>query len=455
MRQLVVVLSVVAACGGSGTKAHVDAAATPDAPAIDAPSPVIDAPSIDAPPPTIDATPPAPVTITVFDEGAPIPGADVVWNDATGAVIAHDTTDMAGQVSRVVPGGSSVTAIFHLVMTPFARTTVTTLDVQPGDQLVAGMPVKEDGSAIGMVHATLPGSYPGAAHYSVSVGGITQNADISPLDMALVDTSLNAGGTFNAYALAVDAAFHPLAFSSLTALTPPAFGGTVNATFGPWRTDFAHLIVTNTNGPMNAPWNTSIALRDDHAIFNWLSADGTLDMTGAGSGFITTIPADAPTSYTYHAIAGLVNSSVNELGRIPASTMSLAIDFSHAPAMMTSGTSSVVPSGTPIVSFTAGTPDTSAGTVIQLNWQEGSNLLMWLLAAPAGTAQPIRYPDLPDELAADRLAPSTVFTLTEMSSIASPVLFPDEASFRRNWGVIGEGLDFLGPYTVFMSVIEL
>jgi hypothetical protein len=90
---------------------------------------------------TSDAAPTGPVSVTVYEtEGArvPVPGATVLFSDATHTVMA--TTSADGVASAEIAAGATVT-----VVRPGAPandddvfTIVTTLDVRPGDALVFG-----------------------------------------------------------------------------------------------------------------------------------------------------------------------------------------------------------------------------------------------------------------------------------------------------------------------------
>src|SRR5579883_357570 len=74
--------------------------------------------------------PPAPVVVQVLSASGPEQGVNVVFQDATGAVITSGTTDATGRFGRVVPAGSMATVLLGNTANP---NNMTVVGVQPGD----------------------------------------------------------------------------------------------------------------------------------------------------------------------------------------------------------------------------------------------------------------------------------------------------------------------------------
>jgi len=154
-------LIFVAACGGSSSSPDAggaDAAVTPDAPG------------------TPDATPMGDVTVTTYNQccsGAndtPVAGVRVVAVQPDGSGGPTGMTDASGKITLSgVVAGASITAVYE---SGTSVQMVTTLDVQPGDDLVygwhraAGPP---SGGGGGTLSLTFP-AYTGATSYAVSTG---------------------------------------------------------------------------------------------------------------------------------------------------------------------------------------------------------------------------------------------------------------------------------------------
>lgn len=76
-------------------------------------------------------TPPAVVTVAVFDLAAPVAAVPVYFLDGAGALIATRDTDAAGLATAEMPTGGSVTAV--IPSGGFAPRLATALGVLPGD----------------------------------------------------------------------------------------------------------------------------------------------------------------------------------------------------------------------------------------------------------------------------------------------------------------------------------
>lgn len=198
----VAVLVALVACGSSHD--HPDAriadVVVADTAAIDA-----------APDATPDASVPGSVTITVYDNTQspqPVPGMPVLFQDASGAVVAAVTTDAQGQATAVMAAGGSVTAKRPQRNGVTGDLVYMFLGVKPGDRLMAGAPTAATPTSF-PVTFTVP-AYAGAYSYRVAtqcgLGGsapatlTTLNAQLScsPVDVYL--TALDTTNQHNTLA---------------------------------------------------------------------------------------------------------------------------------------------------------------------------------------------------------------------------------------------------------------
>ncbi|WP_394840283.1 hypothetical protein LVJ94_25695 [Pendulispora rubella] len=126
------------------------------------------------------------VNVAVFDDGAPLAGRHIVFQDGAGAVVAEATSGDDGKASADAPAGGMVTVAYGNSV--YQLITVT--GVQPGDDIVIGETEDEGGAArvVSTARVKLPGAYPKAARYTVSLGvGATEVprvADPLPLPVA-------------------------------------------------------------------------------------------------------------------------------------------------------------------------------------------------------------------------------------------------------------------------------
>ena len=188
-------IALVTACGGD------DGGASPDAADLDAAVPDAEVP---------DADPSGPVTITVTGEGSPIPDVDVVFNDATGAVLSHKTTGSDGKATEtMLPGGSLTIA----VQPPSGYFTVTYSDVQPGDDLVwqFDAPVP---ATVGDLAVTLPGVQANATRYDVQIGcrTFTTNNPALPVTGTITADCLGSDDKIDVVAIAYAANGSPVGY---------------------------------------------------------------------------------------------------------------------------------------------------------------------------------------------------------------------------------------------------
>lgn len=406
-------LTFAAACGG-------DDAASPDA-TTDA---ATDA-GVDASP---DAADPV-VRITVLGGGNPIPGVDVVWSDAAGAVVTHERTDATGSTSEPLAAGGAVTVA---VATPDGNIAVTYAAVEPGDdlRLVLGAAPPDP---ISDATITWPGPFTGAARYRVSLGCVAlDTADpTAPTTTSLPRACLGSDQRVTATAVALDGNDAALAWAiaddvAVTAGTPTAIA------LGAWQAG-APLAVTLTNPPAGAV----AAQLDPHGFIDGLDHGGAVARAGATAGgfaLSSSVPAGVLDRLGYVVLV-TTGAALHGLA-VGRDDVPTAASHDLATALLP-GLGPVTPSGVDgrlVMTWTAGTATSADGLVVLTSWTDGPQRGAWYAVAPPTAAGSLTLPALPEALAAFRIAPTATvrgaLVAVEGDGIA------DYAQFRR------EGLGF-------------
>jgi hypothetical protein len=426
MKQLALVLAI-AACGGKSGGTTADA------------------------PPVADAAPDAPstgvVSVTVVLNAVPTAGATVFFSDATGHLITSSTTGADGKGSATVAAGSSVTCeLTGGTPGSLAHLIETTFDVQPGDEIVCGLPAPvTTSSPQGTVQVTLPGVYAGAAFYSVDMGGCSSNnATAAPMSVALNTTCVASTNTFDALALAKDSSSGSmLAYATSLGLTPPGAGKSSNVTMPSWRTDFGVHNIAVSNAPPNAELATTFGLSHDTAAWN---IDGSTATTSAAGGAAVSFPypmsIGTSVSYTvqvdYPPSLGARPTQQYIVREPPSSLQDEALDFGTLPALLSRAAYVLDRHTTPVVSWAAADSlATTTGGATTLVWTTPGEQWVWAAAVPS-SATSVQFPDLPDSLAGDRVTPSQPYDQVVVVFVEG-TMFAGPADFRSHWAnIIGE-----------------
>jgi hypothetical protein len=395
---------LVAACGGGGGEAD---AGTPDASISDASLP--------------DAVTTGLASITVTIGGTPLAGADVVLHDPAGEVTASLKTDVNGRAEAEVAAGAMLTVIVRPEPDDEGF-RVTYMDVEPGDALELAFP-SLSAEDRGTASVTLS-PFEGAPLYRIDVECMSLvTTDISfPITVYIDESCVSPNGNFHIVATALDAAWQPIAFSTLRDIPSDPYVP-VPVTMPAWRQDFGTLDVVGTDVP---PAGRLAAVQ------TWLDADhvsfqGPSDQKEVFPGSSATLsvryPAGFASLFDYQVMLGL-GSAPDDLESVsmirvrteapppPTDVMSFAEDF--LPGISLPAVTAVDPAR-PEIAWTAhGDLSTTDGAAFTLVWSpiEGPPE-RWILLAPPGVASPARVPALPEALA-DWRPPSGV---THMAQI--------------------------------------
>jgi hypothetical protein len=189
---------------------------------------------------------PALVTVAVRSALGVEEGVTVVFQDASGAVLASAVTNAGGVASQMVVAGSQVTA---LMGTPLAPQLVTIESVAPGDVLSL-YDTKNDPTNFTVGVALGPDAAAPAGTETVYVRIGDCYLDEVPGTTTIEDPSCQSQGQFPVYAYAQggpDAGNAVLGYTYQKGNAVPTDGGTANVTLnGPWLTTTGTQTVATT-----------------------------------------------------------------------------------------------------------------------------------------------------------------------------------------------------------------
>jgi hypothetical protein len=374
MRNLLVGLVLIAACGDDSGGSGTDGPAGGDGGGSDA--------RADAPIATGMAT------VVVEENGAAAVGADVVFHAADGTVFEAKQTGNDGRAMGMVHPGSLVTVIQE-----GGPTTVG--GVQPGDEIVFSDPATIS-NAVGMAQVTLATPVPeGAANFEVTLGCNSANTDTAgaPVAVTIYSDCVGLGNQFNAVAFAFDVDGNPLAYALATDLMPATAGDTA-VTMGPWLTDWKPLEISIAN-----PGGNVIALFGElNGLRNGIEFSVGGDTFALGAGPLRMNHPRAFFDRVFYLTlviygAGMTPSDVRGILRLEAAPAdTVALDLANALPRITAGAAT-----TTEMTWTSEAPLTDADLLlIELNHSNGS--ATWTFLLPPDTPSPFTLPALPSAL---------------------------------------------------------
>jgi hypothetical protein len=422
MRREVVILFVLAACGGSG-------GSSPDAARADG--------LIDSSP---DATPTGLVSVTVLEAGQPVAGAAVVFSDPDGHVVSTSTTGPDGKAAETLAAGSSVTCD-PTFGTGTTHALLTIFDVQPGDQLVMGDPVMPSPAASpeGTVQVGVS-AVTNAVSYAIDLGGCTAtSSNPGTIAVTLTTACLNSAGTYDALALALGADGSAISYAVALSETAPGGANTGGLTMPAWRTDFATHTITVSNAPASTPISSFFVLDHDAARFASIplpsytsSATGTATMTmrypkQLGTWADEAVVVEQPAGSSGQPFRMYLAST--PIGNIQDETADFA-----APPKITGTELFVAPNdSTPTISWDSpGSFTGTTGGLVEVRWHSATDSWIWSAVVAPGATNRVRFPDLPAALAVDRTPSTQVFDSGAVEFLQG-TMFADETALRTDW----------------------
>jgi len=180
------------------------------------------------------ARPETPAAVTVYDDGTPYADRWVVFHDPAGNVLSSAKSDAAGKVAARIPDGGMVTVAYGSSI----QRLVTVVGVKPGEGLIVGEKEDEgeDGNTLVRARVTLPGRWPEAARYVVSLGvAVSEVPDpTQPITLSVLER-LVVKGRFAVLAEAVAPSGEAVAHAFTWAEAGDA--GTADVSLPAWSTD--------------------------------------------------------------------------------------------------------------------------------------------------------------------------------------------------------------------------
>lgn len=424
--------------GGSISLSTVDASTNPVADA----APAIDAGTVTH----VDAGPTTASVLVVTANKLPEPGVQVVFHDASGAVLGTETTDATGIATHPMPAGGSVTAVFGNAT---ASNLVTILGAQPGDALTTLDPARIGNVAFAVTPpagaaptgtANLVVRFGTCSFYFPSTGGA---ADL------VVTYCDNPSDVTTVVLVAVNGNGAPLASTALTGVTFAA--QTALSFVDPWVPTTMTDTVTVTGVPANG------AVADSNPQVNLAVS------TCAGTDSITTYRFE---NNPANLAGGTFTEGVNRL--LPTAAFAQnEIDFYESPsgglalrALVTRGalaatrtvdfgtplpviTSSTIAGGAaPAVTFTsASTLAGTKGIETYFTWSNDNTGGNWLVYAPPTTTT-IAPPALPAALATFAPNAQSVFGDAPFVAAIDATFLPSYATVRASASALAPGKGF-------------
>lgn len=383
-----------------------------------------------------------PVTVTVHDQnGALVPGAQVVHHDPNGEVIATAVTASNGTATLQDVGRGDAITTGYVELDGETR-LFTFLGVEPEDVLVSGRAEDAEPTPIATVTMTLESGHPGAAFYQYQFGC----SSIGVIQTGGIPASIHAGcvepaDTLDVVAIASDANDAPLAFA--VELDVPISSPSIAV--GPWRTDWRTVAMTVTNAPAGAAdvyaggsvnegtrsWSPPTLFHEPIAA----GASATLDVllpNDIGSSQSTGAQLWFSNGVDYDGISLITDREVPFATSV---TYDLAADL--LPRLMPS--IDETDADRPTVSWTTGGFESDGGG-ISVYWQNGGDTSSWQLIVPPDSVD-VRLPALPDAMASFRpsvlgsaLLPAVVFVDSDALDGYDAVRARGGASFDPNLG---------------------
>jgi hypothetical protein len=428
---LLALASLSLACGSNGNAEPTVEAGTPPAqdsglpsgqdattPPIDSGSPDVttDAGTADAGTADVDAAPSASLTVTVLRGGAPESGVVVVFQQATGAVVATTTTDASGSVSRSVTAGSQVTAVLGTTQNP---NLVTVQDVENGDMLtLVDSPSTSSPNSPEPVAVTLPAtSWDAAANVAIYAGACTG----STTSDVFLEPACTSQGTFPLFARATDATGE-VAYTYQVGNAADADGGPLAITLSrAWSTSTATETIEASSVPV-VPGDAGVSLGTVGFDYSEVAGGVPLSLQSVSAPVEDGGPQQA---YVVHAgypdftqqdayvlLNGLQeDSEVFAVTRTAPSTVSQTTSIALGTLPVFTGASvNANDAGSPeqpVLSWTtAGSLSAANGVFVMVQWYapppDGGNVDIngtWTVVAPA-TATTVQAPSMPMSSAA-------------------------------------------------------
>ncbi|WP_394840654.1 hypothetical protein LZC95_26500 [Pendulispora brunnea] len=374
------------------------------------------------------------VNVAVYDDGAPLSGRHIVFHDAAGAVVAEATSGDDGKASAEAPAGGMVTVAYGNSV--YQLITVT--GVQPGDEIVVGETEDEGGAArvVSTARVKLPGAYPKAARYTVSLGvGATEVPRIAdPLPLPVAKRFLVDEKKFRVLGEALDEKGAPAAYAFDWANLPQTNPRhDVDVRLPAWSRAFRELTLalsTPPEGLSTVEGQVSVLANERDRFERPRQSAPVADPTPLR--FL--IPKALEGDTVYRLEFGYAGSPDKAMLARSDKALSDTTRIDLRESLLPRVSSATVDGGADVARPTvryhvAGDASQADAAIVRLAWHDAREHL-WIILAPPATAE-IRLPELPVSL--------KDWTVGRSSIAAAAALI--EASFYKGYDDIRhEGL---------------
>ncbi len=361
-----------------------------------------------------EAQQPAPIVVTVSRRGHPVPGAHVVYGDDSGAAAFVDRTGADGRTSRRVAPGSMVTVIDASAPTEIT-TRYTIVGVEPGDQLRVDRE-REHEAVVGTAVVALPGAFDGAAHYDVDIGCqrfVADRAD-EPVRIHFGARCVNSRGAITVRATALSPDHEPLAHAVRRDVSARG-EREVPVALAEWSDTWEPFELVLVGAP---PGATGVALQCSQTVgalefdlpMQLARLDGrpvrfsfrTVPNLGASLRLIAMVgygPTSAPDGVAFY------------VERVAAGARARTVDLRDAllPRIADVALSPIRTARPEVTWVASGDLSKTDGGVLRVAWRAGTSRHEWWIVLPPTARSPLRFPELPDELAAFGPGPTARF----------------------------------------------
>ncbi len=328
----------------------------------------------------VDAALPSkgPVTVTFYYVD-PVPDANIIIYDPTGAVFAESTTDLNGtRKFEDVPRGSTLTVGKSLGNAPRVYTVV---GVEPNDNLVLGY--RTEPSSNGTITVTASGVT--ADHYYVGAGCGLAYWNGTATTVAANTSCATTPTTWNVVAIAYNAANQPLSYSVRTNASKGS-----SVTLSTWSTDWGTFSVNWSNPPAGTA-NTSVSFGFPYAL-----PDPSTVMSSAGSGTASfRYPKGVVNGFDYQ-VQSTSSSTYSFLSRRIAPTATVTLDLGqHMLPAITNVATGLNDRTRPIFSWIAPSDLTGTDRIdLHATW-DGPGYYDWHIYARPDLPSPFQVPAIP------------------------------------------------------------
>jgi hypothetical protein len=394
------------------------------------------------------------VVVVRDGKGAPVPGVDVVVNDAAGAVVQGHKTGPDGQVAVTVPPGGTV-AVFQT--DGQSRYIDAVNEPPPGARLsFAAHAPGGDGALPTQLELTLDKVPAGATQvrFSSSCSSGTQGTDVP----VLLLTACESRGKYDVVVIAMDDAGKRLGWGALLAQAPRP-GETVTGKIPLDRTDFVSIDLAATGVAAGRRASLRLDPRSELSARVPTLADRATALSPPGGRLQAVLTLPALVTEGFRTTAGTTHDLPETAKNTRSSSVSRARSFQALPAMLSEAVDA-------IPDVTLADPDLGDPAHPRYTWQlaapfrgdraslvveydaEEEGILRYSLAFPVERSPSLRLPDVPASLSAYGVGAAVLHafgqvTYTDYDGVTGYAESLDPAKLEASPGLVTSSGTFL------------